>query len=58
MLREGVIGIGFKGGHFKTREDDSEELTVSVETEEETEELELVELYNKVTGESRIKTVE
>ena len=58
MLRERVIWIGYKGGQFIIREGVWEELMVSVETEEETEELVLVELEDRVTGESRMETGE
>ena len=47
--------IGFKGGRLNIREGVWEELMVSVETEEQTEELELVELEDRVREESRME---
>ena len=56
VFKEGVIWIGFEEGRCKVKEEVSEEFLGSVETEEETEEVESVELENKTTGESRMET--
>ena len=47
--------MGFKGGRCKIKEV-SEEVTVSVETEEETEELGFVELEDEGSGGPRMET--
>ena len=50
------MGMGFKEGRCKIKED-GDELMVSAETEEETEELESGELEDKGTGGSRNFTI-
>ena len=50
-----MIGIGFQGGRCKIRENVWDELIVSVETEEETDGLESVELEEDETGVFRME---